>query len=125
MSAGEAPQPIELVKLLIETQEIVGAVVWRDGDVPIGSWNEETQDGLASSLLAALTGNLEKGVEDLGLGQISQIWWQTQDAQCLGFRAGEWEVLVFADAVANLGKLRTGVAKVLDENWILLDHIEE
>jgi predicted regulator of Ras-like GTPase activity (Roadblock/LC7/MglB family) len=113
------------VKLLIETEEIVGAVVWRDGDVPIGSWKEEAQDDLGSSLLAALMENLEKGVKDLGLGQISQIWWQTQDAQCLGFRAGEWEVLVFADAVANLGKLRTGVAKVLDENWILLDHIEE
>ena len=125
MITGEEPQSSELVKLLLEIQEVFGAVVWRDGAVPIGCWKAEAQDSLAFSLLAALTGNLEKGIDDLGLGRINQIWWETQDAQCVGFRAGEWAVLVFADAAANLGKLRTEVAKVLDENWILLDHIEE
>ena len=125
MTAENASPPGELITLLLEVEEVRGAVVWRLGDLPQGRWNDESQDELAFSLLAALTGSLEKGIEDLRLGRLSQIWWQTPEAQCVGFRAGEWEVLVIAEPTANIGKLRTRVASVLDENWHLLDPGEE
>lgn len=125
MTAQDPGSPADLISLLLNVEEVRGAVVWRLGDLPQGRWNDESRDELAFSLLAALTGSLEKGIEDVNLGRLSQIWWQTDEAQCVGFRAGDWEVLVIADPSANIGKLRTGVAGVLDRNWHLLDQVEE
>lgn|GEM_PF-1868090 len=125
MTAHDAGPDADLVALLLDVEEVLGAVAWKLGELPRGRWNDDSQDELAFSLLAALTGSLEKGIEDLNLGQLSQIWWQTDEAQCVGFRAGEWEVLVIADPKANVGKLRTRVAGALDENWHLLDSEEE
>jgi predicted regulator of Ras-like GTPase activity (Roadblock/LC7/MglB family) len=125
VTAHDAGPDADLVALLLDVEEVLGAVAWKLGELPRGRWNDDSQDELAFSLLAALTGSLEKGIEDLNLGQLSQIWWQTDEAQCVGFRAGEWEVLVIADPKANVGKLRTRVAGALDENWHLLDSEEE
>lgn len=125
MTAQDAGPDADLVALLLNVEEVLGAVAWKLGELPQGRWNDESRDELAFSLLAALTGSLKKGIEDLNLGQLSQIWWQTDQAQCVGFCAGEWEVLVIADPRANVGKLRTRVATVLDEYWHLLDWEEE
>ncbi len=115
----------ELIDALLGVGDVSGAVVWRLGELPRGRWNDESGGAIAFPLLAALTGSLEKGIEDLNLGQLSQIWWQTDKVQCVGFRAGEWEVLVFAAPDANIGGLRTGVARILDDKWHLLDPVEE
>ena len=125
MTAQDASPDADLVSLLLNVEEVRGAVAWKLGELPQGRWNDESRDELAFSLLAALTGSLEKGIEDLNLGQLTQIWWQTDEAQCVGFRAGEWAVLVIAYPKVNIGKLRTRVAGVLDENWHLLDSEEE
>ncbi len=125
MTAQHANSSAEMISLLLEVEDVRGAVAWRLGDLPRGRWIDDSQDELAFSLLAALTGSLEKGIEDLKLGRLGQIWWQTDEAQCVGFRAGEWEVLVIVEPSAKIGTLRTRVAGVLDENWHLLDTEEE
>lgn len=113
--------PAVLLDALLDIEDVSGAVVWRIGELPQGRWNDESRDELAFSLLAALTGSLEKGIKDLSLGHLNQIWWQTDQAQCVGFRAGDWEVLVVATADAGIGGLRTRVASVLDKKWHLLE----
>ncbi len=125
MTAQEATPKAGLVSLLLNVEEVRGAVTWKLGELPEGRWNDDSPDELAFSLLAALTGSLEEGIGGLNLGQLRQIWWQTDKAQCIGFRAGEREVLVIADLKANIGKLRTSVASVLDDNWHLLESEEE
>ncbi|MDP6349974.1 MAG: hypothetical protein QF719_03560 [Chloroflexota bacterium] len=115
----------ELINTLLGVDAVRGAVVWRLGELPRSRWADDYGDAMIAPLLAALTGSLEKGIEDLNLGHLSQIWWQTDRIQCVGFRAGSWEVLVFAAPDANIGGLRTGVARILDDKWHLLESEEE
>ena len=123
---NEREEPLDqLIGALLGVDGMRGAVVWRLGELPRSRWIDGTGDAMAAPLLAALTGSLERGIEDLNLGHLNQIWWQTDRIQCVGFRAGEWEVLVFAAPNANIGGLRTGVARILDDKWHLLESEEE
>src|SRR3990172_7332795 len=102
---------------LLKVEGAVGVVAWRLGELPVERWTEGEPSPVAGRVIAALTGSLEKGLEDLSMGQLGQIWWQTDEIQCVGFRAGDWQVLVLAKAEVDTGSLRTGVAGVLEKMW--------
>ena len=106
-----------LVAVLLGIDDVQGAVVWRLGDVPVAEWKQGYASPVAGRMLAALFGGLEKGVEDIGFGHLSQLWWQSDHVQCVGFRAGEWQVLVLADARLDVAGLRTRVAETLAGHW--------
>ncbi len=106
-----------LAAALLGIDDVKGAVVWRLGGVPVASWKREYASPVAGRMLAALFGGLEKGVEDMGFGHISQLWWQSDDVQCIGFRVGEWQVLVLADTRLDIAGLRTRVAETVAGYW--------
>ena len=107
----------QLAESLAALDEVRSAVVWRLGGVPVTAHAGENLASLDGRMLSALVGGFEKGVEDLGFGEVSQIWWQSSDVQCVGFRAGKWQVLVIADPGVSVSTLRTGVAETVEEFW--------
>tara|TARA_Y100000588_G_C14148898_1_gene879669 strand:+ start:35 stop:400 length:366 start_codon:yes stop_codon:yes gene_type:complete len=109
-----------LVEELTNIDSVEGVVVWRLGKLPVSSWKKDNYSHVCSGMLSALTGNLEKGIEDLGLGNIDQLWWQSDLFQCVGFRVSEFQILVVASRAATVAELRTQVASKVDSMWSLL-----
>ena len=108
---------VQLAESLASLAEVRSAVVWRLGGVPVTSQARGNFSSLSGRMLSALVGGFEKDVEDLGFGEVSQIWWQSDDLQCVGFRAGELQVLVVAGAELSVSALRTQVAETVGRFW--------
>ena len=76
-------------------------------------------------MLSAAVGAFETDIEGLGFGQVSQIWWQSDDVQCVGFWAGEWQVLVMARADLSVAELRSNVAETVGKFWDEISRTDE
>ena len=107
----------ELAESLASLEGVRSAVVWRSGGVPVTAHSHEDFSSLQGRMLSAAVGAFETDIDRLGFGQISQIWWQSDDAQCVGFRAGEWQVLVVAGADLGVATLRSNVAETVGKFW--------
>ncbi len=115
MAANE--REIQLAESLASLAEVRSAIVWRSSGVPVTAYQSEGFSSLHGRMLSAAVGSFEADIESLGFGQVSQIWWQSDDAQCVGFRAGEWRVLVLAGADLSVAELRSNVAETVGRFW--------
>lgn len=106
-----------LAESLASLEGVRSAVVWRSGGVPVTAHSHEDFSSLQGRMLSAAVGAFETDIDRLGFGQISHIWWQSDDAQCVGFRAGEWQVLVVAGADFGVATLRSNVAETVGKFW--------
>lgn len=109
-----------LVYELTNIDSVEGVVVWQLGELPVSNWKKDKYSHATAGMLSALTGNLEKGVEDLGLGNIDQLWWQSELFQCVGFRVSDLQILVVASRASTVAELRTEVASRVDSVWPVL-----
>lgn len=116
-TAGNSPSSAALAVALAAIEGVGLAAVWKLGEVPVCHSAPNGLPPATGKMLCALMGTLEKRVEDLGLGHLTQLWWQADRVQCVGFRAGEWQVLVLAEAASDVGSLRTQVAGVVSTFW--------
>ena len=116
---------IQLAESLASLEEVRSAVVWRSGDVPVTAHQRDDFSSLHGRMLSAAVGALETDIERLGFGRISQIWWQSDDVQCVGFWAGEWQVLVVAGADLSVAALRSNVAEAVSRFWDELARTDE
>ena len=107
----------ELAESLASLEGVRSAVVWRSGGVPFTAHSHQDFSSLRGRMLSAAVGAFETDIDRLGFGQISQIWWQSDEVQCVGFRAGEWQVLVVAGADLSVATLRSNVAETVGKFW--------
>lgn len=91
---------------------VTGAVVWRLGDAPVGDLGG-VADSPGPGLLAAGIGSMEHVVEAIGLGQIEELWFMTDDAQCLAIRVGQWQAVLIGGINIDVEMLRDRVAEML------------
>lgn len=91
---------------------VTGVVVWRIGDVPVGDIGG-TVESPATGLLAAGIGSMEHVVETVGLGQIEELWFVTEDVQCLAVRVGYWQAVLVGGINIDIETLRDRVTEML------------
>lgn len=89
-----------------------GTAVWQVGDIPTGDLGGRGGP-VGPGLLAASIGTMEQAVETTGLGQISEIWFVTEDVQCLAIRSGPWQAVVIGDLEMDVDVVRDGLTSLL------------
>lgn len=104
----------ELQARISALPRVEGAVVWRLGDAPVGHLDERANPA-APGLLAAGIGSIEHVVESAGLGQIEELWFLTDNVQCLAVRFAEWQAIVVTTTAADIEALRDQITDLLDQ----------
>ena len=104
----------ELHARIAALPRVEGAVVWRLGDVPVGRL-DRMANAAAPGLLAAGIGSIEQVVESAGLGQIEELWFLTDNVQCLAVRFAEWQAIVVTATAADIEALRDQITDLLDK----------
>lgn len=89
-----------------------GTAVWQVGDIPTGDLGGHGGPA-GPGLLAASIGTMEQAVSTMGLGQISEIWFVTEDVQCLAIRFGHWQAAVIGDLEMDVDIVRDGLTSLL------------
>jgi len=59
---------------------------------------------------------MEQAVATMGLGQIAEIWFVTEDTQCLAMRSGQWQAVVVGGLDMDVDSVRDGLTDLLDVN---------
>ena len=59
------------------------------------------------------SGTMEQAVETMGLGQIAEIWFVTEDTQCLALRSGRWQAVVVGGLDMDVDSVRDGLSSLL------------
>lgn len=91
---------------------ITGAAVWRIGEIPTGDLGGRGGP-VGPGLLSASIGTMEQAVETMGLGQIAEIWFVTQDTQCLALRSGHWQAVVVGGLEMDVDDIRDRLTGLL------------
>lgn len=94
---------------------VTGTAVWRSGEIPTGDLGGRGGP-VGPGLLSASIGTMEQAVETMGLGQISEIWFVTEDTQCLAMRSGQWQAVVVGGLEMDVDSVRDGLTSLLAEN---------
>ena len=94
---------------------VTGAAVWRSGEIPTGDFGGRGGP-VGPGLLSASLGTMEQAVETMGLGQIAEIWFVTEDTQCLAIRSGEWQAVVVGGLEMDVERVRDGLSILLADN---------
>lgn len=92
-----------------------GSAVWRVGDIPTGDLGGRA-GAIGPGLLSASIGTMGQAVEKMGLGQISEIWFATEETQCLAIRSGIWQAVVVGGLDLDVDSIRDGLTDLLAEN---------
>lgn len=92
-----------------------GTAVWKAGDIPTGDLGGRGGP-VGPGLLAAGIGTMEQAVAAMGLGQIAEIWFVTEDTQCLAVRTGHWQAVVVGGLDLDVDSVRDGLTNLLAEN---------
>ncbi len=91
---------------------VLGAAVWKAGEVPVGDLGG--RGGPAGpGLLSAGIGSLEHVIATIGLGQIEDMWFMTSDIQCLAVRSGAWQAVVIGHLDLDVDAVRDALADLL------------
>ena len=112
-----AESQTELATNLAAIDDVTAAIVWRPGEAPVTVTRSANFAPLTGRMLSAIVATFEQNVHDLGCGTLRQLWWESDDLQCVGFRSGEWQVLVLADVHMGTGTLRENVARAVSDYW--------
>ena len=56
---------------------------------------------------------MEQAVEAMGLGLIAEIWFVTQDTQCLALRSGHWQAVVVGGLEMDVDDIRDRLSGLL------------
>ena len=94
---------------------VTGAAVWKIGEIPTGDLGGHG-GSIGPGLLSASIGTMEQAVETMGLGQIAEIWFVTQDTQCLALRSGQWQAVVIGELDLDVDNVRDGLTSLLAAN---------
>lgn len=94
---------------------VTGTAVWRVGEIPTGDLGGRGGP-VGPGLLSASIGTMEQAVETMGLGLISEIWFVTEDTQCLAMRSGQWQAVVVGGLEMDVDSVRDGLTSLLAEN---------
>ena len=94
---------------------VTGAAVWRIGKIPTGDLGGRG-GSIGPGLLSASIGTMEQAVETMGLGQIAEIWFVTQETQCLALRSGQWQAVVIGGLDLDVDSVRDGLTSLLAAN---------
>ena len=94
---------------------VTGTAVWRAGDIPSGDLGGRGGP-VGPGLLSASIGTMEQAVETMGLGEISEIWFVTEDTQCLAVRSGQWQTVVVGGLDMDVDSVRDGLTSLLAKN---------
>ena len=92
-----------------------GTAVWQIGEIPTGDLGGRGGP-VGPGLLSASIGTMEQAVETMGLGQISEIWFVTEDTQCLAIRSGKWQAVVVGGLDLDVDRVRDGLTNLLAED---------
>jgi hypothetical protein len=92
-----------------------GTTVWKVGDIPTGDLGGRSGP-LGPGLLSASIGTMEQAVETMGLGRISEIWFVTDDTQCLAIRYGQLQAVVIGGLEMDVDSVRDGLTNLLAES---------
>lgn len=103
---------VDIHSNLRRMEGVTGTVVWRIGDAPVGDIGGVSESP-AAGLLAAGIGSMEHVVETIGLGQIEELWFVTEDAQCLAIRMGHWQAVLVGGINIDIETLRDRVTEML------------
>lgn len=93
---------------------VTGSAVWRIGEIPTGDLGGRGGP-VGPGLLSASIGTMEQACETMGLGQIAEIWFVTQDTQCLAIRSGQWQAVVVGGLELDVDSVRDGLTSLLAE----------
>ena len=91
---------------------VTGVVVWKIGDAPFGDLGSGTEP-VTPGLLSAGIGSIEHVVESIGLGQIEELWFLTDDVQGLAVRVGNWQAVVIGNLELDVDNTRDEVTDIL------------
>jgi hypothetical protein len=94
---------------------VTGAAVWKIGEIPTGDLGGHG-GSIGPGLLSASIGTMEQAVETMSLGQIAEIWFVTQDTQCLALRSGQWQAVVIGGLDLDVDNVRDGLTSLLAAN---------
>lgn len=94
---------------------VTGAAVWRAGEIPTGNLGGRGGP-VGPGLLSASIGTMEQAVATMGLGQIAEIWFVTEDTQCLAIRSGQWQAVVVGGLAMDVDSVRDGLTSLLAVN---------
>ncbi len=94
---------------------VTGTAVWRIGEIPTGNLGGRGGP-VGPGLLSASIGTMEQAVATMGLGQIAEIWFVTEDTQCLAMRSGQWQAVVVGGLDMDVDSVRDGLTDLLDVN---------
>ncbi len=94
---------------------VTGTAVWRTGDIPTGDLGGRGGP-VGPGLLSASIGTMEQATVTMGLGQISEIWFVTENTQCLAMRSGQWQAVVVGGLEMDVDSIRDGLTSLLAAN---------
>lgn len=94
---------------------VTGTAVWRIGEIPTGNLGGRGGP-VGPGLLSASIGTMEQAVATMGLGQIAEIWFVTEDTQCLAMRSGQWQAVVVGGLDMDVDSVRDGLMSLLAVN---------
>ncbi|MCY3749045.1 MAG: hypothetical protein OXG64_07095 [Chloroflexi bacterium] len=94
---------------------VTGAAVWRAGEIPTGDLGGRGGP-VGPGLLSASIATMEQAVETMGLGEIVEIWFVTEDTQCLAMRSGHWQAVVVGGLEMDVDSVRDGLTNLLAAN---------
>ena len=92
-----------------------GTAVWKIGEIPTGDLGGRGGP-VGPGLLSASIGTMEQAIEAMGLGQIAEIWFVTEDTQCLALRSGQWQAVVVGGLDLDVDSVRDGLSSLLADN---------
>ena len=91
---------------------VTGTAVWKAGEIPTGDLGGRAGP-VGPGLLSASIATMEQAVETMGLGQIAEIWFVTDDTQCLALRSGQWQAVVVGGLEMDVDSVRDGLTNLL------------
>lgn len=94
---------------------VTGTAVWKAGEAPTGDLGGRGGP-VGPGLLSASIATMEQAVETMGLGQIAEIWFVTDDTQCLALRSGQWQAVVVGGLEMDVDGVRDGLTNLLAAN---------
>ncbi|MDE2902547.1 MAG: hypothetical protein OXP73_05910 [Chloroflexota bacterium] len=106
---------LDLHEAMRRLPDITGAAVWRIGEIPTGDLGGRGGP-VGPGLLSASIGTMEQAVETMGLGQIAEIWFVTQDTQCLALRSGHWQAVVVGGLEMDVDDIRDRLTGLLADD---------
>ena len=93
---------------------VTGVVVWKIGDTPFGDLGSGGEP-VGPGLLSAGIGSIEHVVESVGLGQIEELWFLTDNVQGLAVRVGNWQAVLIGDLELDVDSTRDEVTNILTD----------